>query len=76
MNAIIIFGLVALAALTFSTLPTKADTPDTGFPCLRPTSSIKKASNRRRLQSSKPGKVVGEQKQKMSKAGKKRTKRV
>jgi hypothetical protein len=80
MNAIITFGSVALAALAFSAVPSKADTPDTftrhGLPLPEAYFKNKESQQPATVAVSMPGKVVGEQKQKMSKAGKKRTKRV
>jgi hypothetical protein len=78
MNGIITFGLAALAVGTFATLPSKANTPDTltrhGLPLPEAYFKNKERQQPATVAVSKPGKVVGEQK--MSKAGKKRTKRV
>jgi hypothetical protein len=82
MNTIIKFGLAALAAGAFSTLPSKADTPDLSNPFTRhglpiPGAYFKnKESQPATVAVSKSGKGVGEQKQTTSKAGKKHTKHV
>jgi hypothetical protein len=80
MNTIITFGLAALAAGAFSTLSSKANTPDTftrhGLPLPEAYFKNKESQQPATVAVSKPGKVVGEQKQQMSKTGKKRTKRV
>jgi hypothetical protein len=80
MNTIITFGLAALAAGAFSTLSTKANTPDTfsrhGLPLPEAYFKNKESLQPTTVAASKPGKIVGEQKQKMSKAGKKHMNRV
>jgi hypothetical protein len=80
MNATIKFGLAALAVGAFSTLPSKAETPDIftkhGLPV--PAVYFKNPESRHpaTVAVSKSGKGVGEQNQTMSKAGKKHTKHV
>ena len=80
MNAIIKFGLAALAAGAFSTLPSKAETPDTftrhGLPIPGAYFKNNESQQPATVAVSKSGKGVGEQKQTISKAGKKHTKHV
>lgn len=83
MNTIIKFGLAALAAGAFLTLPSKAETPDLSNPFTRHGLPVPGAyfKNKESQQPAtvairKSEKRLGEQKQSMSKAGKKYTKRV
>lgn len=83
MNTIIKFGLAALAAEAFLTLPSKAETPDLSNPFTRHGLPVPGAyfKNKESQQPApvairKSEKRLGEQKQSMSKAGKKHTKRV
>jgi hypothetical protein len=80
MNTIIKFGLAALAAGAFSTLPSKAETPDTftrhGLPIPGAYFKNKETQQPATVAVSKSGKGVGEQKQTTAKAGKKHTKHV
>jgi hypothetical protein len=80
MNTIIKFGLAALAAGAFSTLPTKAQTPDTftrhGLPIPGAYFKNKESQRPATVAVSRSDKIVGGQKQPMSKAGNKHTKRV
>jgi len=80
MNTIIKFGLAALAAGAFSTLPSKAETPDTftrhGLPIPGAYFKNKESQQPATVAVSKSGKGVGEQKQTTSKASKKHTKHV
>jgi len=72
MNTIIKFGLAALAAGAFSTLPSKAETPDTftrhGLPIPGAYFKNKESQQPATVAVSKSGKGVGEQKQTTSKA--------
>jgi hypothetical protein len=80
MKTIIKFGLAALTAGAFSTLPSKADTPDIftkhGLPI--PGAYFKNQENHQpaTIAVSKSEKGVGEQKQTTSTTGKKHTKHV
>jgi hypothetical protein len=80
MNTIIKFGLAALAAGAFSTLPSKAETPDIftrhGLPV--PGVYFKNKENQQpaTVAVNKSGKGVGEQKQAKSKAAEKPAKQV
>jgi hypothetical protein len=80
MNTIIKFGLAAFAAGAFSTLPSKAETPDTftrhGLPIPGAYFKNKESQQPATVAVSKSGKGVGEQKQTTSKAAKKQTKHV
>jgi hypothetical protein len=80
MNAIITCGLAALAAVAFSTLPSKAETPDTfsrhGLPIPGAYFKNKERQQPATVAVSLSEKRVGEQKQPMSKVGKMHTKRV
>jgi hypothetical protein len=80
MNTIIKFGLAALAAGAFSTLPSKADTPDSftrhGLPIPGAYFKNKESQQPATVAVSKSGKGVGEQKQTTSKAGQKHTKHI
>jgi hypothetical protein len=80
MNTISKFGLAALAAGAFSILPSKADTPDSftrhHLPIPGAYFKNKESQQPATVAVSKSGKGVGEQKQTMSKAGKKHTKHV
>jgi hypothetical protein len=78
MNTIIKFGLVALTAGAFSTLPSKAETPDIftkhGLPIPGVYFKNKETQQPASVAVSKSGQGVGEQKQTTSKAGKKHAK--
>jgi hypothetical protein len=82
MNTIIKFGLAALAAGAFSTLPSKADntTPDSftrhGLPIPGAYFKNKESQQPASVAVSKSGQGVGDQKQAAPKAGKKHTKSV
>jgi hypothetical protein len=79
MNAIIKFGLAALAAGAFSTLPSKAETPDIFTRHGLPVPGVyfkNKESQPATIAVNKSGKGVGEQNQATSKAGKQPTKHV
>jgi len=80
MNTIIKFGLAALAAGAFSTLPSKAETPDTfsrhGLPIPGAYFKNKESQQPATVAVSKSEKRVGEQKQPMAKPGKKHSQRV
>ena len=79
MNTIIKFGVAALAAGAFSTLPSKAETSDTftrhGLPIPGTYFKNKKSPQPATVAVSKSAKIVRKQKQPMSKAGNKQTKR-
>jgi hypothetical protein len=80
MNTIIKFGLAALAAGAFSTLPSKAETPDSftrhGLPIPGAYFKNQETQQPATVAVSKSGKGVGEQKQTTSRAGKKHTKHI
>ncbi len=80
MNTIIKIGLTALAAGAFSTLPTKAETPDTftrhGLPIPGAYFKNKESQQPASVAVSKSGQGVGDQKQAAPKAGTKPTKSV
>jgi len=80
MNTIIKFGLAALASGALSTLPSKAETPDTftrhGLPIPGAYFKNKQSQQPATVAVSKSGQGVGEQKQTISKAGKKHTTRL
>jgi hypothetical protein len=82
MNTIIKFGLAALAAGAFSTLPSKAEntTPDIftkhGLPIPGAYFKNRESQQPATVAVSKSGQGVGEQKQAAAKAGKKHTKSV
>jgi hypothetical protein len=83
MNTIIKCGFAALAAGAFLTLPSKAETPDLSNPFTRhglpvPGAYFKVDESQQptTVAVSKSEKRAGEQKQLMSKAGKKHTQRV
>ena len=78
MKNIVQFGLAALAAGAFSTLPTKAETPDTftrhGLPIPGAYFKNRESQQPASVAVSKSGQGVGDQKQTAPKAGKKYTK--
>ncbi len=80
MNRIIKFAFAALAAGAFSTLPSKAETPDTftrhGLPIPGAYFKNKESQQTATVAVSVSEKRVGEQKQPMLKARKEHTKRV
>jgi hypothetical protein len=80
MNTVIKFGLAALTAGAFSTLPSKAETPDIftkhGLPIPGAYFKNQESQQPATIAVSKSGKGVGEQKQTISKGGKKHTKHV
>jgi hypothetical protein len=80
MNTIIKFGLAALTAGAFSTLPSKAETPDIfthhGIPIPGAFFKNKESQQPATVAVSKSGKGVGKQKQTISTSGKKHTKHV
>jgi hypothetical protein len=80
MNTIIKFGLAALAAGAFSTLSSKAETPDIftkhGLPIPGAYFKNKDSQQPASVAVSKSGQGVGDQKQTMSKTGKKYTKHI
>jgi hypothetical protein len=82
MNTIIKFGLAALAAGAFSTLPSKAEntTPDIftkhGLPIPGAYFKNRESQQPATVAVSKSGQGVGDQKQTAPKAGKKHTKHV
>ena len=80
MNTIIKFGLAALTAGAFSTLPSKAETPDTftrhGLPIPGAYFKNKESQQPASVAVSKSGQGVGDQKQTTAKAGKRHTKHV
>ena len=79
MNTIIKFGVTALATGAFLTLPINAQTPNTftghGLPIPGAYFKNKKSPQPATVAVSKSEKIVREQKQPMSKAGNKQTKR-
>jgi hypothetical protein len=80
MNTIIKFGLAALAAGAFSTLPSKAETPDIftkhGLPVPGAYFKNKESQQPATVAVSKSEKGVGGQKQTTSKTGKRHTKHI
>ena len=78
MKNIVQFGLAALAVGAFSTLPTKAETPDTftrhGLPIPGAYFKNRESQQPASVAVSKSGQGVGDQKQAAPKAGKKHTK--
>jgi hypothetical protein len=83
MNTIIKCGFAALAAGAFSTLPSKAETPDLsnpftrhGLPVPGAYFKVNESHQPTTVAVSKSEKRAGEQKQLMSNAGKKHTQRV
>jgi hypothetical protein len=83
MNTIIKCGFAALAAGAFSTLPSKAETPDLsnpftrhGLPVPGAYFKVNESHQPATVAVSKSEKRAGEQKQLMSTAGKKHTQRV
>ena len=80
MNTMIKFGLAALASGALSTLPSKAETPDTftrhGLPIPGAYFKNKQSQQPATVAVSKSEKRAGEQKQLMSKAGRRHTQRV
>jgi hypothetical protein len=80
MNTIIKFGLAALAAGAFSTLSSKAETPDIftkhGLPIPGAYFKNKESQQPASVAVSKSGQGLGDQKQAAPKAGKKLTKSV
>jgi hypothetical protein len=80
MNTIIKFGVAALAAGAFLPLPIKAQTPDTftrhGLPIPGAYFKNKQSQRPATIAVTRSDKILGGQKQPMSKAGNKHTKRV
>ena len=80
MNSIIKFGLAALAAGAFSTMPSKAETPDIfthhDIPIPGAFFKNKESHQAATVAVSESGKGVGKQKLAAPKAGKKHTKHV
>jgi len=80
MNTIIKFGLAALAVGAFSTLPSKAETPDIftrhGLPVPGVYFKNKESQQPASVAVSKSGQGAGDQKQTAPTAGKKHTKHV